>query len=78
MADDGECPLTELPTNQCACSKHRGGHAPEDEPIETVGEAFTATYDGVCARRCDDGIQVGDLIARSAHGFGYVHARGCP
>jgi hypothetical protein len=72
-----ECALTELPPDQCACPKHRGGTAPGDEPIETVGQSFGAVYDGRCERDCS-GIRVGDPIARVADGSGYVHAVRCP
>lgn len=75
MSDD-ECPLTELPASQCACTKHRGGHAPGDEEIETVGQAFDAMYEGRC-ERCSRSIHVGDSIARVADGGGYVHAVRC-
>lgn len=72
-----ECPLTELPPDQCACPRHRGGTAPGDEPIETVGQPFPAAYAGRCVR-CDRSIEVGQDIARVADGAGYVHAVGCP
>jgi hypothetical protein len=72
-----ECPLTELPPDQCACPKHRGGTAPGDEPIETVGQTFEAAYAGGCERGCDRGIRPGDTIARVADGPGYVHAVRC-
>jgi hypothetical protein len=74
-----ECPLSELPADQCACPKHRGGQAPGDEPIETVGQPFTATYPGPCARRCDAGIDIGDSIARCwDRADGYAHWGSCP
>lgn len=72
-----ECPLTEIPPEQCACPKHRGGAAPGDEPIETVGQAFEAAYGGRC-ERSDDAIHPGQMIARVADGSGYVHAVRCP
>lgn len=36
-AEEQECPLTQLPPQQCGCWRHRGGPAPGEEPIETVG-----------------------------------------
>lgn len=69
-----ECPLTELPPEMCACPKHRGGTAPGDEPLETVGQPFEAMYAGRCER--GDRIEPGDMIARLAAGDGYVHAGG--
>lgn len=75
---EAECPLSELPPSQCACPKHRGGTLPGEEPIETVGQPFEALYGGFCARGCDRGIGRGDLIARVADGYGYVHAGRCP
>lgn len=74
-----ECPLTELPPEQCACRNHRGGEVitPDDE-IVTVGQPFEAMYGGQCAAGCDRGIRVGDEIARVADQPGvYTHARGC-
>lgn len=71
-----ECPLTELPPEQCACPRHRGGHAPGEEAIETVGQAFDAMYQGRC-ERCERPIEVGQSIARVADGSGYVHAGRC-
>lgn len=74
---DPECRLSELPASQCACPRHRGGHAPGDEPVETVGQPFAAMFPGPCARGCA-GIQAGDQIARVAEsGQGYVHAGRC-
>ena len=73
----GECPLTELPPEQCACPKHRGGHAVGEEPIETVGQPFEAAYHGRC-QRCDGPIKPGQTIARTADGPDYVHAGRCP
>lgn len=73
-----ECGLTELPVDMCACPKHRGGHAPGDEPIETVGQPIEARYPGPCARHCDTGIETGDLIARVADGDGWAHTGRCP
>lgn len=75
MTGAAECPLSELPPDQCACPRHRGGHAPGDEAIETVGQAFDAMFPGGCAR--GDRIEPGDLIARVADGEGYVHAGRC-
>lgn len=74
---EAECPLTELPPSQCACPTHRGGAAPGEEEVETVGPAFEAAYDGRC-ERSDDPIRVGQMIARVADGSGYVHAERCP
>lgn len=74
-----ECPLSELPSDQCACRHHRGGAAPGEEPIETVGQAFPAGYPGECARGCARGIREGDQIARAAdRDLGYLHAGRCP
>jgi hypothetical protein len=70
-----ECPLTELPPSQCACPKHRGGHAPGDEPTEIEGRPFEAQYSGTCAD-CGDPIERGDRIGFT--GRGYVHAPRCP
>ncbi len=72
-----ECPLTELPPEQCACPKHRGGTAPGEEEVETAGQPFEAAYDGRCAR-CEGRIRTGQMIARDADGLGYVHAGRCP
>lgn len=74
-----ECPLTELPPDQCACRNHRGGDAPGDEPIATIGQAFTAAYSTRCARHCGRGIEPGDEIIRCWEAAdGYVHAGRCP
>jgi hypothetical protein len=77
-AEAEECALTELPFAQCACRQHRGGHAPGEEPVEPVGQVFAASYDGPCARHCEQGVREGDQIARVADGPGYVHAGSCP
>lgn len=73
-----ECPLTELDETVCACPRHRGGHAPGEEPLETVGQPFEAASDGPCARHCTDGVLAGDTIARVADDWGYVHVPACP
>lgn len=79
MSVADECPLTELPAEQCACRNHRGGVAPGEEPIETIGQPFAASYDGECGRGCHRGIKAGDEIARAAdRELGYVHAGRCP
>lgn len=69
-----ECPLTELPPDQCACPKHRGG--PTIEAV-TIGAAFEAAYAGHCIR-CDRQIRPRDTIARLADNDGYVHSGRCP
>ncbi len=70
-----ECPLTELPPEQCACPSHRGGTAPGEEPVETVGQPFEAQFPGVCAR--GDRIEPGQRIVRVADDEGYAHADRC-
>ncbi len=73
-----ECPLTELPAEQCACRNHRGGVAPGEEPIVTVGQPIEAGYASRCARGCD-GIEPGDQIARCWDpADGYAHCGACP
>lgn len=69
-------PLTELPPEQCACPRHRGGYAPGGEAIGTVGQPFEAFYGGRC-ERCDRPIHAGQQIARVSDGSGYVHAGRC-
>lgn len=74
-----ECPLTDLPPDQCACRNHRGGSAPAEEAITTVGQPFLASYAGPCARGCSGGLQPGDEIARCwDREDGYAHAGSCP
>lgn len=67
-----ECPLTELPPEQCACRNHRGGHPPGEEPTETSAP-FTAAYDGFCGR-CGGDIRPGDQIVWLTEWGGYAHA----
>jgi hypothetical protein len=71
-----ECPLTELPSDQCASPKHRGGTVLGADEVETVGRSFEALYAGGC-ERCERHIQPGDQILRCADDAGYVHER-CP
>jgi hypothetical protein len=73
---DEECPLSDLPASQCACPKHRGGTAPGEEPIETSGQPFQANYRSACARRCENGINPGDMIMHVATQPGDLFARG--
>lgn len=74
-----ECPLTELPADQCACPRHRGGQAPGEELIATCGQPFQAAYPGACARGCGRGIREGDDIARCwDDADGYAHVGRCP
>lgn len=73
-----ECPLSELPPEQCACRNHRGGLAPDEQVIETVGQPIEATYRSGCARGCV-GIEPGDQIARCwDRADGYAHYGPCP
>lgn len=74
---DFDCPLSELPASQCACPRHRGGDAPGEESIETVGQPYTAHYCSPCAHGCEYGVLVGDTIARTAD-LGWVHFGRCP
>lgn len=65
-----ECPFTELPPEQCACPKHRGGMAPDEFVI--VGQMWDAIFPGLCSR--GDHIDVRDRIGRTDDGE-YVHER---
>lgn len=71
----GRCELSDLPVEMCACRIH--APAAQLDPVETVGQPFTARYAGVCAA-CESPIREGQRIARHADpGAGYVHADGC-
>lgn len=72
-----ECYLTELPADQCACPKHRGGAVVEPERVETTGPTWEARFAGRCAG-CDQPIAPGDSICRTAADTSqYVHAVEC-
>jgi hypothetical protein len=65
-----ECPLTELPPEQCACRNHRGGTAPDEFLV--VSPAWEAMFPGPCAR--GDRIQVGERIVRTSDNE-FLHER---
>jgi hypothetical protein len=69
-----ECALTELPASMCACPAHRGGYFARQ--VDTVWPPFEAFYEGRC-ERCEQPIQPGQHIHRTADDAGYVHER-CP
>jgi hypothetical protein len=71
-----ECALTELPADQCACPRHRGGTVVEPDQLEAAGPTFEARFAGRCAG-CGEPIAPGDSIVRTAPDGGYVHAVEC-
>lgn len=76
-----ECPLSELPPDQCACPNHRGGTVSGigvGEPLAVVGPTFVAVFPGRCVG-CDHAIEPNESIRRVAesHGGGYAHAPRC-
>jgi hypothetical protein len=75
VVTEQRCDLTDLLVDQCGCDKHRGGEVIERP--ETVGQPFPANYSGFCPA-CEGPIQLGQMIARLADEFGYVHAGRCP
>lgn len=77
MTAEAECALWELPVSMCACPKHRGGTAPAEEPIATVGQPLEARFDGPC-EGCERGVREGQMIARVADSTGYIHSPRCP
>ncbi len=86
MAD--RCDLTELLVEQCACPKHRGGQAPEEqataERLATRARLlggwnswFKAAFGGTCAT-CGERYEAGAAIFSREFNPGRYTADCCP
>lgn len=85
MVTPERCELTELLVDACACTKHRGGQAPEEEAaaeqlairarlLATPGVWFRAKYTASACHRCGTGYDIGTAIRAepTANGFTYI------